>query len=811
VLPIYDTFNVASWTRLGLSFTRSFPVLFNNINPQGFFIMIVFIPMEMIYEYTANLYFTALMLKAMILIFYSLFILIINKILNSMNLENKMKQLILCVLLFNPMILFVNFIWAEIDVIPVFFVTLSWYLIRFRSVNVKNIFLSMASLFISIFFFLYPLVLIPALIMYTKGRINKLFMLLTAVVFGVVFLLLDIHMFSGYFYNYVASLSGTNSTLSPSSLPTGIFYFFHITGESKIITETVLIIAVSIFLPFILRLYNLPEFRVLYIILALFIFISSTINMDNFMFILPFVFLSAIEGSVGKISKNILCSSISLTLIPVIFAQFIYSINGVYGSFYWFYPLLHMSGVSISYDEMNSIIIPAYNFFFLLLVFYSVNSLIVRNFKKFNVKDSISFHCAGKSLTKVYGKKKFLTLFAIVIVISAAIPMSVIYNDNNNEVQLSSPAQFPLLYFYPEKSVNSSFYLPIGANSYSIIGSTLNVPNSDTDLLLSRNISNQSFWMNSNITLYNSTGDYPLLYTNKWSLQENLQYNNSLIHTYEPSSLDYTNENVMPVPFLSRNISTYYLNGNQTISYNLNFRVLQNNTLLLFFKPTRVSEIQSLPFYLRIGNNVLEFVLYPTFEVIAKYNQKNGWSQSLPISYNESPFHWQVISLNYLKKELSLSVNGVEFGMSQPIPSYNMSIYVGDPIGVNYSFIGYASYLFSYSKSINPITRNIVFEDGNKTSVIQQVQKISFITINMHNTNEYSYVNVNNNSFHVGYSKYLYLQKEGDGSESIKVTRLTIINEGTGYYMIPAFLIFYYSLAFALLITYFIVSSERRN
>jgi len=810
-LPIYDTSNMFSWTQLGLSFTRSFPVLFDNINPQGFFSLIVFIPIEMIYEYTANMYFTALMLKAIISIFYYLFIFVVYKILTSLDLENKIKEFILCILLFNPMILFVNFIWAEIDIIPVFFVTLSWYLIRFRSVNLKNILISTVSLFISIFFFLYPLVLVPTFIMYTRGRSNRFFLLLSAFVFGLLFLLLSIHVFSGYFYNYVSSLSGTNSTLSPSGLPTGLFYFFHIVGEPRIITEIVLIIVVSIFLPFILRLYNFTEYRSLYIILALFIFISPTINMDNFMFLLPFVFISAVEGSNGTISNKVLYSSLFLTIIPVFFAQFIYSHNGVYGIFYWFYPFLHMNGITISNEAMNSLIIPAYNFFFLLLVFYSVSSLIEKELKNFKVNDINLYHYEGKTLTKVFRNKKFLTLVAIIIVISSAIPISLVYNNHNNEVQLSHPTEFPLLYFYTEKSVNSSIYLPIGANSYSLIGSSLYVPDSDESLLLYRNISNQSFYINSNITLYNSTGGYSLLHTNTWSLQEQLQYNISLIHSYEPSSLDYTNVSVMPVPFLSKNISTYFLNGNQTIGYNLSFSSVQSNTFLLFFKSTRISAIQSLPFYLRMGNSVLELAQYPTFETIAKYSPNTGWSQSLPISYNENAYNWQVISLNYANKELSLSVNGVEFGVSLPTPSYNISIYTGDPIGVNYSFVGYTSYLFSYPKSVYPISYNIAFKDGDKTSVIQKVHKINNIYINFQNIYGDSFIKVNNNIFHVEYSKYLYLQKTGSGSELINITRLLIINDGNGYYMIPAFLVLYYSFAFSLITIYFIVASERRR
>jgi len=816
ILPVYTTSNVYAWTQLGLSFTRSAPVFIYNINPQQFFTLMVFIPMEMVYEHTVNIYITALTLKAIILLFNFLLILIVNKILNQLNLESKAKDLILYVMLFNPMILFVNYIWAEIEIIPVFFVTLSWYILRFRSLNIKNIFISMLSLLISIFFFLYPLVLVPTFIIYTKGKINKIFMFLVGAAVGILFILLDIHFFTGHFYNYVSSLSGTNPVLAPSGLQTGLFYYFHIMGNSRVITEIILFVIVSIFLPIILKLNNLPEYRVIYIILALIIFISPVINMDNFMFVLPFAFLSAINIKSGSVSKRILRATVYLTLIPVIFAQFIYAQNGVFGFFYWFYPLLHMDGISFSWQEINKVFIPDYNLFFFLIVFYSIFLLLNEVNSKTDFGTHLDlYHNAGKAIRKVYTKKKSLTIviIIIIIVISAAIPISVIYNNYNNRVQFSHPTQFPLLYFYPEQfPVNSIIYLPIGKNSYTINGSTLYIPSSDTSLLLYRNISNQYFYGNFSITVNNSSGIGPLVYTNTWSIQKQLLYNNSLLHIYEPTNAQYTNKTIMSIPFINRNITTYFLNGSQTINYNIPFGEIQNKDFVIFFKSIRISQIQSLPVYLRIGNDVLEIAQYPTYEVIAKFIPNEGWVQTSPIAYNVNASQWQVATISYEKGTMYLSVNGADLGISTPASFSNIDLIIGNPFGnINYSFVGYTSSIFSYSKSVNPSNSYIAFTNGSRTYMIEPLQEKNYLTISFNNSQRNSSIIVNNKSFSVEYSKYLYFQKTGSGSESIKVTQLDIIYNGKGQYMIPAFLASYYPFAFALVTTYFIILPETRE
>jgi hypothetical protein len=704
------------------------------------------------------------------------------------------------------MILFVNFVWAEIEIIPVFFVTLSWYLIRFRTVDMKNIFLSVISLLISIFFFLYPLVLIPTFIIYTKGKTNKLFMFIAIFLVGGLFLLLDVHMFTGYFYNYISSLSGTNPTLAPSSLPTGFFYYFHITGESRISTEIALIIIASFFLPLVLRGYNLTEVRVLYIILALFIFISPVINMDNFMFLLPFIFLVILDNSNKTISKKVLYSSLALTLVPVIFAQIVYSNNGVFGFFYWFYPLLHSNGISISGQQINSVIIPSYNFFFLLLVFFSVISLIERNMSNQTSKYLILDHYTGKKLTPVSRKKKILALIGFVIIMCAAIPMAVVYNNNNNDTSLIHPAQFPLLYFYPEKVVNSSIYLPIGKNSYSMAGPSLHIPNSDASLFLYRKMLNQSSHINLDMTINNSTGNGPIAYTNTWSIQKRAFYNKTLIHPYGLVNIQNANKTIEKIPFLNENITTYFLNGNGTVSYGLNSSEIQNNNFLLFFKLTRISEVQSLPFYMKIGNNVLELAQYPSFEVIATYSQGNGWTQSPPIYYEMNAHQWQVISLNYENNTISLTVNGVTYGISFPKSFSNLSISTGNPFdNINYSFAGYTSILFSYSRSVNPIHEKIVFIDGNTESIISKVRETNQLTVNIQNVLGNSSVKVNCDRFKVGYSKFLYLQKTGGGNEFIAINKLVIINNGSGYYLVPAFLLCYFSFTFTIFAAYYTV------
>ena len=121
ILPIYDTYNVSTWIREGLAFQRSFPAYQGSLNPAGFFISIITLPVSLAYSFFQSIYISALMLKLVLLIFFLMFAYLMYCFLRFYSVNIRIRNFIMLMILLNPGILFVTFIWAEIDIIPVFF------------------------------------------------------------------------------------------------------------------------------------------------------------------------------------------------------------------------------------------------------------------------------------------------------------------------------------------------------------------------------------------------------------------------------------------------------------------------------------------------------------------------------------------------------------------------------------------------------------------------------------------------------------------------------------------------------------------
>ena len=811
ILPIYDVSNIGIWTMLGLSFSRNIPPFFHTLNPEGFFTLILFVPAEITYETTASIYLTALVFKMIILAFFLLLMLVVNDMLNRMNLSERSRIIIVYALLLNPMVIFINFIWAEIEIIPVFFVTLSLYVLRFNPFNRReiNISLSVLSLFIAIFYFLYPVIFLPSLILFTKGRRDRIIILVTSLLVGGLFLYLNVHMFTGYLYNYEGSLSGSIASLSPSALPTGLFYYFKVFGGTRTIIELILIALVSIPLPIVFKRYGLSEFQVLYVIAALFIFISPVINMDNFMFIVPFVFLAFVNESGHMISRKNRLALISITLVPLIFAQFVYSVNNVFGFYYWFYPLLHINGPVFTFTQEENIIFPGYNFFFMLALYVSITAVLVQSkYHGEGWKDDSSNPAGNPTPSGNCNTKKIAVLIIIIVFISASIPLSIVYNDNNNYVNLYDPPQFPLLYFYPEQIPNSSFYRPMGSEAYSISGHALVVPSSDTSLLLNRNIRNQSIVLGGTMFITNPEAPAFLIYTNEWSLQQQALLNGSLIRDY-----GYTTKNGVLVsegyiPPLDNPGTLYYFNGNASMVYNINSSQFFKNNYLWFFSAEGIAKVQSLPLQIRCGDYIMEVAMYQSYEVIATLDTatQGGWSQTNPIPYLRGSSNWQTLILSYNAGMLSIDLGGVSDSIPLSPSVSNITLTVGNPVNnTNYSFTGYSSSLYYFAKDTNPISEYLVLVEGNSNSIVGSVGRNIQVAFYFVNSPDGSSVKIDNKIFSVPYSKYLYIVKQGTGTMYLEINRLVIKNEDNrGYYLVPAFLAFYLPLLFGFTMSFFV-------
>lgn len=815
-LPVYDSSNIIGWVGLGLSFQRTQAVFSTSLNPADFFLIMILIPMELVYEYTLDIYLSALILKLILFTFFAMFVLIMNKIFEYHQIDIKSSNFLITLILFNPGIMFIDLIWVELEIIPIFFVTLSYYLLRvipFKSVF-KSYLFSSISLMVSIFFFLYPIIFLPSFVLFTKGKKAKITIVGLYTLLGGLLLAIQIILMQGRIYDYIGSLSGTSKVLAPSSLSTGLFYYLNLMGSEKIITDLSAIFIVSIIGPIILFLLGYEEQKVLYVISALFIFISPVINMDNFLFVIPFVFLSAINNYSNLISKKKALLISSILLIPIAYAPFVYSFNNVFGVFYWFYPLFHINGPVISSSWVSNVILPAYNLSFLLAISITISFVLLR--KEANIKFG-NVNVQGKSdlllHRNIYYSNKHQKLIVIILLlVMVSAPISFIYNENNNAVSISNPHNFPLLYFTPESKANPLF-LPIGKNSYSLTNGNLSIPQSTTDMLLERELHNQYFFMNTTLTISNYSSLYNrFAFTNKWSIQECSILNKSLLSEYKSSNFNSGGNSSIILPFVNAETKIYNLNNQTLMCSTISTNSVKNKTFAWFFNQTNVPHPQSDPFQIKFGDNVLEIAVDPTYAVIALWKPSTGWKSTPPIS--TSPFYlhgWSFVKFNVTRGKINLSLDGVSYSTNLSKNVGNITVMMGNPYKNYNNFRGNATQLYCYKDSISPFFYSgIICFEGVPHLIEPNQNNPIVLNITFSNTPTRSTLRVNKVNYVGGPSSVIEIGKVGTALLTMKINKLTIkYSNLKDYYLVPAFLAFYLPFVFAGSLTYFVTKKEQ--
>ena len=809
-LPVYDTVNYSFWIRSILTIHNNLPAFYYNINPGGFFTAIFLVPMSVVYSFTSSFYYTAVVTKVIILLFFLMAVYLFSRIMESYVDDKNATQFITLLYILSPGILFVNFIWSEADIISVFFVTLSVYFLRIRPMRKDNIneVLFGVSIFISILFFLYPVILLPSFVYFTKGSRRRFSLITTLMLGGIIFAALDLLLFQGHLYNYVSSLSGTSSELAPGGLKSGLFYNFQFFGLQKESVEIVLVLFLAIVIPYILKRLNLSEFKVEFIIIAVFLFVSPVINRDNFLFVLPFLFLATIEP-LGKVLSKKKTVAISLFLLLPLFSAISGSVNNTHGIFYWFYPLLHESGPSLLSKIQQTITVPAYNLYFILILFISITIILYGG-----RKDLVS--PAENIIHKRVGKKAFkIIMITIAIVILIIASISIIYNDSNNSVFIENPREFPLLYFYPENNLNSTISVPVGSDSYSLQGDNLVVPSNMHDLILEDSLLNESYNISGKYAMSHTSGLANLSYSqlmggSNWKLSDISMINNISFSTVDNLN---SSSNILGktfVPYIG-NESVFNPGMTNSLTYRVQSSSLDNNTYAIFFMQPKNHTREEVPVCISSNNNVL-YVSSMNYQYsITGHVLNTSYYRNTSTIYSENSLgRWNYILINGEKGKISITMDG----LSQ-VELFKNSKYITISVG---------SYLYNKSRIYDGVETQLLLSNRSRISFEQRLEMCNFSgwkslgNINYYKSFNFRIVTENGNGklminssiFRLNNSSFLYMGKLG-GSESImiSISHLSVHYDGsTGYYLIPLFLAFSLPVVFGLLSTIYIMMSD---
>jgi hypothetical protein len=783
LLPIYDSVNIRSWIALGSSITSASPVMANNIWPGGFFSFMAFTPMYLSYVFSSfNVYLSVVVLKLILFAFTALTAFLLYRI--TQKVKPAYADTVLLFTLLNPAVLYVNYFWAQIDILPVFFFTLGYALLRFVDFggnNYKRYIVGFIPILISAFIYRYSLILMPALVFFDMGtvkqRVQALFIAIGA---AAVFFVVEYVLYRGGLYNYVGALSG--SVINMSGVE-GFQYWLSI----PLIPYLALLCVLAFFVPLLLKRLQYAESAVLFVILLLFIYTSTVPLADYFLWLYPIgVFMALQSKSRLSFDKILLITSIPV-YVALVFISFLIG-NGVQsGPFYFAYPLLHMDVPLLAASSQ------AYDtgvFTFNILLIVSVVAISAFCLLKSNRLEpplggpSEFFYSWNHGL----GKKKTVIFAAIAIVIVAlGFGFNTFYAQpvvaTNNDV-------FPL-YLFPANNNYDS--MPMGRTYYLSWNGVVGFSNwSDpVSFYHALNLQNINLDLTFNLTA-NDYGSYALLKTQNYTMGVDLQPQVSTYNLTVVEPQDYTSKpKVIEIPTFDEPVAIYNFNSTSSVNYQLNTSDIGQYYATAFrFQDNNMT--QSLLLHFNNSRYIFDYSISNTVQWAFIYDQTYHNTTSAATAYNIAPDGgWNLIVFKPTVKGFTTWVNNESFTVKGEYFSEDTSLemtsyYTGKPSA---DVGGEVTQLYQCASMPVTGTGYRFFVDVNLERHIDVPIASPQLNLKLETTNDGGTLNVSSHSWPITPINSVAFGKLTPGVYGLSLTlnHLEISQKVYGYYLIPVY------------------------
>jgi len=493
----------------------------NNPWPGGFFAFMFFVPLFLSYVFSAySLYASVVVFKLILFFFTLLTALLLYSI--TKKVKPSYADAVLIFTLINPAILYINYIWAQVDILPVFFFTLSYFLLRyvdFGSSLIKKYLIGFFPLIISAFIYRYSLILIPALIIFESSTLKqKILASLFAVGESAALFGVEIIFFRGGLYNYVGALSG--SVINNSAVE-GFQYWFTIPQLSYIIFLLIL----GIGIPILFRKLRYSESVTLFFILLLFIYTSAASLANNYLWLYPIgVFVAIASGSKLSFNRKLLLTSLP-TYVALFFINLIIGNGAQAGPFYFAYSIFHQNIVFLTSVQEYSKCVLLFNIFLLGSVILT-ELFCIGGFDrgKMVAKPSSEGSLVNLKYWKLAASrtKKMILAIVIILVVLAGFAFNEEYSQ---PIIVSSKQNFPLELFpsanvFDSEPMQGTYYL---SNNCSVVFYNQSEPIAFQHPL---NLQNINISLSFNVQT-DRDGQYELLKTNSVIIGINVTEANS--------------------------------------------------------------------------------------------------------------------------------------------------------------------------------------------------------------------------------------------------------------------------------------------
>jgi len=703
--------------------------------------------------------------------------------------------------LLNPALLMIAYETPSFDIIEIFLFTYAYFLLRYKSLNdlsFREYLLYSIPLVASVFFYLYTVALIPALIIYSKNNRDRLRLFVSVTLLSAILEFTDILLVRGSFYNYLQQ--ATSVTIVKNALPQVIYgfqYFIPLSGYIYYL----LAFFILIILPIIFKRLGFSEIASLGIIFVLFAYTSVQSSYNIFAFLFSITIIGLMSSKKISLSYR---SMIIFNIIPIlgVFFYNIYYGTGNTGIFYQTYYLLHIYYWFIPADQIRASI-TAFNIVLVGTVIITITLLIL-----FLRRDGLS---PGKILrsndfypskvhTSIINKKRlfFISIIIVVLIVTS----SVIYNNYDNQINMNSNDSFPSHAFNNISDPISLGYVVPFAGLYTVMGNeilffnysypiTFNISTSQRQIYFNGSITSIGN-LNSNSTALISAKDYSLELTNSTFAD---------LHTY--GYINYSNY-IGPLrgkeaSYNDQLINFYYYNGSNAFTYNISNYITEGRDGYFSFIFNDTNPQRNYPIYMITSKQIIMLGVQEGYVYIGfnNYTETPNWTvtRNLVSYYSDLT---DDITFHVSGNECIVYLNGKQFFFPLMSSSY-YDIVTGTALfntadWRNITMIGYGSQLI-YT-SISPTYKNGV--------VYYALAKDNKILGNINGNTVHFSVTFHNEDYLIKvYSKnaviwgnrtspYLDIGRMREVDNSIVVMTIssfTLRNLGFGYYLAAAFII----------------------
>jgi hypothetical protein len=771
----------------------------NNAWPGGFFSFMFLTPLYLTYLYSGfNLYASIVALKLVLFFFTLLTAFLLYRI--TQKVKPAYADTVLLFTLLNPAVLYVNYFWTQVDILPVFFFTLGYVLLRyvdFGGSNLKRYVVGFFPILISAFIYRYALLLVPALVFYDSAGVKqKASAMAIAVVEAGALFAVEFAFFRGELYNYAGALSGGVINMSGVQ---GFQYWMGIPQLPYLLFLAVLGLAI----PLLLKNLKYHEPAALFFVLLLFIYTSAVPLADYFLWLYPIgVLLALTSASKLTINKKLLLTSLPV-FVGIFFMSFTIG-NGVQsGLFYFAYPLLQLDvPLMVSSPQLYA----GWIFLFNLCLLGTVVGVSWFCLAPYNrVSDSEASPKPSNAWITRWGhaltaKKKALVALAVVLLLFLGLGFNGMLSQ---PVVASNQQVFPLYLFpaansYDSSPMSGTYYLSwaglVVYNNWSqSIAFHHPLTYQDTDLNLSFNLQTESY------------GRFEMLKTDNYTLGLAVQpdFASSNLSAVDPEWQSGVAPQKVNATLFATDVDAYSMGPSSFINYGFNessqdryyligFRFPENNTHqnLLFHFATPQSLIQY-----TVSNNAVS--LY--YNNLATHNQ----SSAVIIYNNFSASGWNLLAFKFTDDGFYSWVNNKPLSLENRSLGADVTLMVDSNIYGNLtSPVASITQLYSALnwQPKTSVERTLFIDNGSRN-----MQSVPFdsaeVTLSFHTAPTYSKVEVENYSFTLEPAKAVSFGKlsGGDYGFSVRLNYFELSQKADGYYYVPVYFAVVVPLAVALL------------